>query len=128
MKVIDLFAEVESQRFAANFRILSGFRVFQLALQADATLAQLSTALAQSPQDAQAVLQRLLDLLKANEQPEYAHPYDAAIAGYLYVISRADPSLTKRAIEGVLATPQLWWARRLAQQLQEGAVAAETQQ
>jgi hypothetical protein len=128
MKRSDLFEQIESQRFAAYMNLASGFSVFQLALRENEALAQLAVVLVQSPQDAQAVLQRLLDLLKANEQPEYAHPYDAAIAGYLYVISRADPSLAKRAIEGVLATPQLWWARRLAQQLQEGAVAAETQQ
>ena len=41
-------------------------------------------------------------LLRGNDQPEYMHPYDAALAGYLYVLSCVDIPLTHKAIEAIL--------------------------
>lgn len=125
MNLTDFFDNIESRHFAGNLRILSGFKVVLLVLQDDETLKQLVVHLQTAPEHQQVVLQHLLDLLTANDQPQYAHPFDAAIAAYLYALSQVDVELSQRAISAILETPQLWWARRLARQLQPAQIVSE---
>ena len=119
MNLPDLFDKVESVDFAAGIGILSGFKVLLLILSKDETLQALIADLRQSPEHTQTVYGRIVELLPANDQPEYAHPSDAALAGYLYALAQTDPELTADAIEQILQTPKLWWSLRLAQHLQE---------
>ena len=119
MSLQHLFEKIEGIEFATNIDILSGFKIFLKALNADNTLLALVEELEKHPQQKQDVFQRIQFLLGVNEQAEYMHPYDAALAGYLYALSRVDIPLTHKAIEIILQTPQLWWARRLAKHLQE---------
>lgn len=119
MNLEELFRKIEGSYFSANINVVSGFKVLLLALREDELLKELIGVLRESPENKQIVLERLASLLNKNDHPEYAHPYDAAITAYLYVLSQTDNLLTQQAIEHILQTPRLWWAAKLAKHLQE---------
>jgi hypothetical protein len=48
------------------------------------------------------VLQRLLSLLGKNPHPDHLHPYDAALAAYLYALNQVDPDSAQRAVDSLL--------------------------
>jgi hypothetical protein len=121
MSLQELFAEIEGVEFSAKLGVLSGFSSVKTVLHNDHTLKALMEALATSDENRRVVFQHVLKLLPENPHPDYAHPYDHALTGYLYVLSQTDSALTAQAIEHVLQTPKLFWARRLAQELRETA-------
>jgi hypothetical protein len=121
MTLEEFFNEIESISFAVRYSVASGFRTVKNGLEIDEILRELIEVVQNSPEKRQQVLQRLQMLLKENPQPEYAHPKDEALVGYLYVLSQTDDILTLQAIENILQTPKLWWARRLAEELRQTA-------
>jgi hypothetical protein len=122
-----LFEQIESAGFAAQVTIASGFRVFRRALADNPGIKALLQHLRETPAHRQVVYERLLGLLDANDQPAYLHPYDPALAWYLYVLSMTDYPLAAEAARQILQTPKLWWANKLADdvltQVQDTALA-----
>jgi hypothetical protein len=114
MELMALFEQIESVQFSTQVDIASGFRVFQRALGKNDFVQSLVKYLQEHPRHRQDVYQRLVELLGANEQPDYAHPFDPALAGYLHVLNTVDPALADLAAQKILQTPRLWWARKLA--------------
>lgn len=114
MSLINLFEQIESVRFSIQVDIASSFRIFQRALEENETTQMLIRYLQEHPEYIDNVFQRLLDLLDKNDKPEYAHPYDEALAGYLYVLRMVDPQVALRAANYLTQTPKLWWAKKLA--------------
>ncbi len=116
MTLSELMEQIEGRRFDAYLNAASGLSVLRMALEDSPFLRDLIAELQAHPENAQRVSQRISDLLKTADQPDYS--FDAALAAYLFALSRVDSALTHKAIEAILQTPQLWWARRLAQHLQ----------
>jgi hypothetical protein len=127
MNLAELLEQIEGRIFDAHLNTASGFGVLLMALERSEVLNELIAELRRQPQSKQIAFQHLTDLLKANDEPEYAHPYDAAIAGYLFALSCTDTKLTCEAIEAVLQTPQLWWSRRLAKYIRKNLSMSTTQ-
>jgi hypothetical protein len=121
MTLSDLLEQIESVHFAAQMNIFSGFRSFRRALADHEYVDALMDHLKRHPHDNERVFQRFLDLLDKNERPEFLHPYDPALACYLWVLGETNPRLAYSAVEHALRTPRLWWARRLAQYIVEKA-------
>ncbi len=119
MSLTELLNQVESIDFAVQYTILSGFSIFRRALENDETVQRLIELLHWSNDDMVLVFKRLQYLLNANDQPEYAHPYDPAISAYLYALSVVDHNLSVSAAQQVLLTRQLFWAHWLAKQILE---------
>mgnify|MGYP000159070551 CR=1 FL=1 len=117
MRTNQLFDQIESVTFAIRYSVLSSFKIVKLGLQTDERLDELIREMQNSPEGRQKVFERLLMLLKENPHPEYAHPKDEALVGYLYGLSHTDDALTLKAIESILLTPKLWWAKQLADEL-----------
>jgi hypothetical protein len=121
MTLASSFEQIESVRFAAIMGTASGFNVFKNILADDDDVKILLQYSQDHPRQTQDVYRRLLMLLDSNDHPEYAHPYDAALAGYLYVLSIVAPDLASLASERIRKTPQLWWTIKLARQVLENA-------
>lgn len=118
IKIESLFKEIESLQFSATLNLASGLSVARSILEQNITIQQLSREISNSSTKQYLVFKKLLTLLPLNPEPEYAHPHDAAIAAYLYVLSLIPSKLGLLAVEKVLQTPQLWWSRRLAKTLE----------
>jgi hypothetical protein len=123
MNLSQLMEQIEGTWFSAYINAASGLSVVKMEFESNELLEKLTNELQHSPQNKQFVFQRLLDLLPQNDEPEYAHPHDVALAAYLEVLNRIDAGLTGKAIEHILQTPRLWWARRLAKHILETPVA-----
>jgi hypothetical protein len=118
----DFFDIIESSEFDANINILSGFNTMLRAMENDETIKKLVDKLHNSPAENRLVFQRLQELLPQNPHPEYAHPYDVALAGYLYALNQVDTNIGNQAANQVLSTPKLWWSRRLARHILQTTV------
>ncbi len=114
MKLDDRFKEIESINFAIRITILSGFKILLLTLERDETLKEFIGEIEGSSEKQDRVLNRLLELLPANDHPGYMHPYDPALVAYLYTLDRVNASLAHQAAEQLAQNPELFWARRLA--------------
>ena len=127
MQLLELFDEIESPRFSAQLSVVSGFSVLQLALRDSDTLKQLIDVLQGSAHNQQKTFEQLVMLLSDNPNPNSMHVHDEAITAYLYVLSLVDTQSTQSAIALILQTTNLWWARRLANHIQETRKTSATQ-
>jgi hypothetical protein len=118
MNLNDVFSQIESPVFAARLSVVSGFSRFYDALSTDETAKALGDLLLHMPNDAVILFTRLNDLLTKNREPDFAHPYDVAIAAYLFALARVDQNLTAIAAQKIIHTPRLWWAKRMAEKQQ----------
>jgi hypothetical protein len=117
MELQNILSFIESIEFATGYTPISNLNSLFNTLQTDTHILELISQL-QTPEAKAFFYHRLLQLLPANPHPEYAHPLDEAITAYLYALSQVDHDLTQQAAAAVLATPRLWWAKRMAQHLQ----------
>jgi hypothetical protein len=119
MTLQELFAYVESLDFAAAIGVQSGLSVVNLVLEQDKLLTDLIHQ-AQTSNDAlQKTYARLIELLRVNAELEHRHTHDEALTGYFYVLAQTNHELMQQAIDAFSNTPNLWWARRLAAELQQ---------
>jgi hypothetical protein len=117
MNLSKVFEKIESVRFAIDFTVISGFNIFQIALEENKTLRQLVSALKRKPGHKDRVLERLIALLQADHAREFQHPNDVALAAYLFVLYKADTAMAYSVAEMLLGYQNLWWARRLAEHI-----------
>ena len=111
---MSLFDQIESRDFAAGIVIMSGFRILLVILEDSEIEQKLIADLRDSPENQEAVYQRILELLPANEHPDYRSPHDPALTGYLYALRQVNPELALKAAEAVRQKDDLFWAYRLA--------------
>ncbi len=116
------FEEIESVKFSAVMNAASGFRNFHNALAEDDTVRAIIFHMRQNPHDSSNVITRFLDLLDKNDNPEFAHPYDAALAGYLYILKDVSPQRALYVARHALKNQQLWWTKKLAEQVQRTVI------
>jgi hypothetical protein len=119
-KLID---EVESLHYSLGLTVLSGFSTVLSTLQRDETTQNLIAIISQSPENKQEVFERMMQVLMRNDQPQYMHLHDPALTGYLYALNQADAELGRLAARRFMFTPNLFWARRLAQHILESPIA-----
>src|SRR5258708_21962644 len=117
MNLTKAFKKIESVSFAIEFSVISGFKVFQRALEENKTLLSLIADLRQRPERKDRVLERLIAVLQAEHSAEYQHPNDIPIAAYLFVLYRADPFMALGIARQLTNIQNLWWARLLAQSI-----------
>jgi hypothetical protein len=116
MTIDDLITEIESQAFDAELNIFSGFQTFYSALQSDERVEALANWLVEHPQDIDRVIGQFTHCAK---HPTDENTYDAALAAYLLVLQRTATGTGWFVSDEIIQqTSHLWWARRLARQLQ----------
>lgn len=119
MKLHDLFEYVESDRFSAFINAASGLSVVLLEFDNNAAVQTFIKRLTSDSE--KAAYDRLVFLAGAMAPDQVEHPRDAALAAYLYVLNKSNSNTAQQAIEHILQTPNLWWARRLAQHYKQEA-------
>ncbi len=117
-----LLRESESAEIASEINIASGFRPFLDTLVHLRVIKPLVNELRHSPTNKEVMYSRLMVLLTEQDDPGYAHPYDPAIAVYLYVLYCVDENLALKVAAQFSADPQLWWSRRLANYIIESRI------
>lgn len=107
-------ANIESPEFAVRTGTASSLRTF---LRALASQESASFLLGEARQAAVAnkVLQRLKQLSELKTDYRFGHPFDAATACYLWVLTQTKPRFAVIAAEAVVCLPRTWWSDQLGQ-------------
>lgn len=122
MKMETYFDQIEGLEFMAYFAVMSGTDAFTLGLAHHPIMIAFINEIENDPTAIQEVQKRLFGLLSVPPNPQYYHPYDIAVAAYLYILSVTNEELAYQALSLILETPQLRWAKRLAKQIIEAFV------
>jgi hypothetical protein len=115
-KLEDLFQTIESHEFSATVNLASNFRTFLHILGSEQPVQSLARQL-DDPAAREAVYSRVFALLKDQGEEAYEHPWDSALAAYLWLLAEHDRDLAKAAAAKVLEAPRCWWARKMAEQI-----------
>ncbi len=124
MNLEALFSEVEEVRFSLIINSLSGLRSVLYVLETHETSQNLVLHLENTTKDRRKVLERIFKLL-ADSDPNFLHAHDAALAAYLYALSKTDTPLTLEAIQKIAPVANLFWTHRLAQQILDSVAHAD---
>jgi hypothetical protein len=109
--------EIESAEFAARVNVASDGRTFVRALCAEPAVSALADRIRgdDGPSVTDILSRRVARLAGQATDVRYEHPGDAALAAYLWLIALAFPDAARAAAAGVLERPNLWWARKVAE-------------
>ena len=60
-------------------------------------------------------MERVLELVRREIDPEYENPWDAALSAYLLFLMSCNVALASVAADAVLECPNCWWSRKIAE-------------
>jgi hypothetical protein len=108
-----LFKALESPEFAALVNRASDWKTFARILGSEKAARDLAGEMSDAEVRG-AVCARMLALV-ANPGEEGAdHPWDSALAAYLWLLANKDAPLARSAAATVAEAPRCWWARKVA--------------
>jgi hypothetical protein len=113
-KTEQLFQTIESHEFAATVNLASDFKTFVRILESEKPVQELAREI-QSTKEREAVWARIRTLVQDQGEEGYEHPWDAALAAYLWLLANTDARLANLAAATIAAAPRCWWARNMAE-------------
>ena len=116
MTLRDAIKEIESHDLAARLNLGSDFRTFLRAAQQEESIQFLMQKLA-FPEVHNEVIGRVLEIAKQRFDPRYECPWDTAFAVYLLLLDIRCSDSAKLVAQQILQTPQIWWARSVANRI-----------
>ena len=117
-----LFQAIESDEFAVRLNIAGTSNIFLELLSGDVYYEHFLDWLNQKASQekrVEAVLNRILDLVRLQVNLRYENPYDVALAAYVWALSTVSPGHGRIAAELAVGAPQTWWAEQIAASLLE---------
>jgi hypothetical protein len=115
-RVEALFSAIESQEFAAVANLASDLKTFVRILRSEKAVGELAAQMGDISVAA-AVAQRMAALALDAGDDAQEHPWDSALAAYLWLLAGSDPTRAKAAAGQLAAAPRCWWAAKLAEQV-----------
>jgi len=119
MSLRDLIQEVESHEFSGKLNMASDFRLFLRLANREESVRSLVGTMRSSGDHTEEILGRINDLTHLSIDPRYEHPYDAALAVYLWALYFAGSELSFSAANLVDGAPQCWYSKKLARRILE---------
>lgn len=108
-----LTAVIEGSDFRFNVNAASGFKMFKKLLKQQESF-QMLEAFASTKSGCSTIEGRIQYLLELEIDPKYEHPYDTAIATYLFALQRAEYSSIRDLANEIFSLDCFWWARHIA--------------
>jgi hypothetical protein len=115
-QVDELFRTIESHDFSAIVNLASDFRTFLRILAAEKPVQDLAQQM-RDPGGCEAVSQRILALAKDQGEEGLEHPWDSALAAYLWILANHGTQRAKVVAATISETPRCWWAAKVAAQV-----------
>jgi hypothetical protein len=116
MNRAEAMEKIEGLRFSALTNLASDFGTF-LRIVLDQPEVQSLQKEMQAPDVRKTVCERTIELARADVDPAYEHPADAALATYIWLLSGVDDKLAKLAADAVSECSAVWWARKAAEKV-----------
>lgn len=113
MTVRQSIQEIESRQFSSRLNLASDLTTFLSAAGDEEAVSSLAGQL-QYQETVVQIFREVLELSRRSVDARYRHPWDTALAIYLWLLSRGEPAIAALAAEVVAQTAQCWWASRFA--------------
>jgi hypothetical protein len=108
-----IFETIEDPVYGLKMGLVSTIRLFDEALGEEESARTLRKLL-DNPQNREILVDRLMQLLNAENDTQYAHPYDLAIGVYLRLLEKCDFEMAIEPARRAFALDTLWWGRAFA--------------
>jgi hypothetical protein len=109
---------IEQLEFSAYLNVASSYKVLVRLLESHDAVNELRGMMARDEVPVQ-ILCRLRHLARAEQEVGLQHPWDAAMAAYMWLLSKNSEGLAVEAAVLILnKCHHCWWARKVAQQSQ----------
>jgi hypothetical protein len=112
-RIEELFKILESHEFSAMVNLASDFRTFIRILGAQSAVQSLCEEM-RNPDVRTAVHERALSLVQDEGEAGYEHPWDSALAAYLWLLCSTDAELATILAGKIAPSRGCWWARKMA--------------
>ncbi|MBI3825829.1 MAG: hypothetical protein HY294_07530 [Candidatus Rokubacteria bacterium] len=120
MSANEAMIEIESSVFAARMNLASDLWVFVRAARDERAVSDLLGHL-RTRETLEEVFQRILELARTAPDVRYRHPFDTALAIYMWLVEQTDRAVAGVAAEAILGVPQTFWARQFATPIVAGS-------
>lgn len=117
MSLETVFADIESNEFAARVSIASSLSIFKDALHGQESYRDLVVALSSESKrqtNSKIILNRLNQLLRLSTDYQYENPNDIALATYTYALAESNSSWANVAASLVVQAHRTWWFNAIA--------------
>jgi hypothetical protein len=125
MSLRDVTNTLEDLDFSSRVGLANNLQMLKELLQFDRDVRRLLGELA-NESNARALLSRVEDLIRVQDDVRYRNRRDASVAVYLWALNQTSPALARIAASLVLSAPRLWWARKTALEILGGAEGPST--
>lgn len=115
----DIFERIEQPNYSAMVNLASGYKQFVKAIQKMDDCELLLKLASISPDTCRAISTRLDQVCARPIDEEHENPWDAALATYLWVLSKTDAPLATTGAERLRSCRNCWWSQRLAEEIRE---------
>jgi hypothetical protein len=116
MSLKSVMKDIESHDFSSRVNVASDFRSYLLAIRQQKGTTALIKEL-ESPENLMRVLLRVLELSRERVDLRYENPWDAALATYVWALSKKNSNYAILAAEAVSEVHQIWWAEKLSRHI-----------
>jgi len=117
MSLQDALREIESHDFSARLGVANNMAMFLALAERESSVGELIRLL-KEPDNANRLLSHVASVLQEQEDVRYRNSRDTAVAVCLWALKQDHPSLAKLLASNVVSEPRLWWARRMAGDLE----------
>jgi hypothetical protein len=113
-RVESLFKTLESPEFAAIVNLASDWKTFARILGSEKSAQDLAGEMSDASVRG-AVCARIFALVADHGEEGFEHPWDSALAAYLWLLAAKDEPLARSAAAKIAEAPRCWWARKAAE-------------
>lgn len=127
MTFLECVSEIESPEYAARVNLASDYGTFLKGVTLERTTPELALQLRDQGIGLRLV-GRVVRMASQKVDHRYEHPYDAAMAAYVWLLAGTQPSLARIAANAAICVARSWWANRVAETvLRDNYLAEDTE-
>lgn len=112
-----IMQEIEGAEFRFVANLAGGIRAFKEIVREQKTFESLQEYVGSNADCGQEVLARIYTLASLETDPQYEHPYDTAMAAYLFALEITGSQYSAQAADVLTSVSTLWWAAKIADQV-----------
>jgi hypothetical protein len=111
------FLDIESNEFAAEAMLASGYRMFIEIISKNSTVQLLKQSIKSHPTIPDKIIKRIMNLTTAEFDEQYENPGSTALATYTWILSQVDRDAGMYAAQLIINAKQTWDARHVAEEI-----------
>lgn len=117
-QIKQLFSRIESVSFKNDSYAINTLASFTAFVRSIPEFSQIiENPSATTPEITKTLRERILRLQNINDDINHVHPYDAAIAAYIYAVNILSPAAYSKLESRLVTSKNMWWTIQMVQTL-----------